>query len=302
MIPYLLLTLSALLWSGNFVLSRAVVTLIPPVGLLFWRWTVALAVLLPFVLPRLRSQWPLIRANLKLFPLYGLLGVTLFNLLIYTAMHTTTAINAALVNSAIPVLILFFARLFYGQPVSGRQWTGIGLSLAGVATIILRGEPAAALHLSFTTGDLLVLAAAVSWALYSIGLRYYPQGLDPLVFLFVIAICGLVFIAPLYALEIASGKVVEPTPATLASIAYVGIFASVVAFVAWNSGIRRVGAQVGGQFIHLMPAFSTILAVIFLHERLLLFHAVGIGLIIAGILCATLRPKNQRGSSPRENS
>ncbi|HXV21536.1 MAG TPA: DMT family transporter [Desulfuromonadales bacterium] len=292
MIPYFLLTLSALLWSGNFVLSRAVVTLIPPVGLLFWRWTVALAVLFPIVLPRLRRQWPLIRANLKLFPLYGLLGVTLFNLLIYTAMHTTTAINAALVNSAIPVLILFFSRIFYGQSVSGRQWIGIGLSLAGVATIILRGDPSAALHLSFTTGDLLVLAAAASWALYSVGLRYYPQGLDPLVFLFVIALFGLAFIAPLYALEIASGKVVEPTPATLASIAYVGIFASVIAFVAWNSGIRRVGAQAGGQFIHLMPAFSTLLAVLFLHERLLPFHAVGIGLIVAGILFATLRPKS----------
>jgi drug/metabolite transporter (DMT)-like permease len=261
--PYLLLTLSALLWSGNFVLSRAVVSLIPPVGLLFWRWAVALAVLLPIVLPRLRRQWPLIRAHLKLFPLYGLLGVTLFNLLIYTAMHSTTAINAALVNSSIPILIIFFSRLFFRQSVSGRQWVGIVLSLAGVATIILRGEPAALLQLSFTTGDLLVLAAAASWAFYSLGLRYYPQGLDPLVFLFVIALFGLAFIAPLYALEIASGKVVHPTPATLVSIAYVGVFASVVAFVAWNSGIRRLGAQTGGQFIHLMPAFSTVLAVIF---------------------------------------
>lgn len=292
MTPYLLLTLSALLWSGNFVLSRAVVSLIPPVGLLFWRWAVALAVLLPIVLPRLRRQWPLIRANLKLFPLYGLLGVTLFNLLIYTAMHTTTAINAALVNSSIPILIIFFSRLFFRQSVSGRQWVGIVLSLAGVATIILRGEPAALLQLSFTTGDLLVLAAAASWAFYSLGLRYYPQGLDPLVFLFVIALFGLAFIAPLYALEIASGKVVDPTPATLASIAYVGVFASVVAFVAWNSGIRRLGAQTGGQFIHLMPAFSTILAVIFLHERLQPFHLAGIGLIITGILCATLRPRS----------
>jgi drug/metabolite transporter (DMT)-like permease len=290
--PYLLLTLSALLWSGNFVLSRAVVSLIPPVGLLFWRWAVALAVLLPIVLPRLRRQWPLIRAHLKLFPLYGLLGVTLFNLLIYTAMHSTTAINAALVNSSIPILIIFFSRLFFRQSVSGRQWVGIVLSLAGVATIILRGEPAALLQLSFTTGDLLVLAAAASWAFYSLGLRYYPQGLDPLVFLFVIALFGLAFIAPLYALEIASGKVVHPTPATLVSIAYVGVFASVVAFVAWNSGIRRLGAQTGGPFIHLMPAFRTVLAVIFLHERLQPFHLAGIGLIIAGILCATLRPRS----------
>ena len=290
--PYLLLTLSALCWSGNFVLSRAVATIIPPAGFLFWRWVVAVAVLAPIVLPRLRAQWPIIRANLKLFPLFGLLGVTLFNLLIYTAMHTTTAINAALVNSAIPVLIILFARLFYGQGVTGRQWAGIGLSLAGVATIILRGDPLAVLHLSFTTGDLLVLAAAVSWALYSVALRRYPAGLDPFVFLFAIALCGLAFILPLYLLETASGAVVHPTPATLASIGYVGLFASVVAFAAWNSGIRQVGSQVAGQFIHLMPAFSTILAVIFLKERLCSYHLLGIALIVSGILCATLQRRS----------
>jgi drug/metabolite transporter (DMT)-like permease len=287
--PYLLLTLSALCWSGNFVLSRAVTTLIPPVGFLFWRWAVALAILTPIVLPRLRSQWPLVRANLKLFPLFGLLGVTLFNLLIYTAMHTTTAINAALVNSAIPVLIILFARFFYGQSVTGRQWVGVCLSLAGVAAIILRGDPLALGRLTFTTGDLLVLAAAVSWALYSVALRRYPAGLDPFVFLFAIALCGLAFIVPLYALEITSGLHVRPTPTTLASIAYVGIFASVVAFASWNSGIRQVGSQVGGQFIHLMPAFSTILAVIFLHERLYAYHVAGIALIVVGILCATVQ-------------
>lgn len=287
--PYLLLTLSALCWSGNFVLSRAVNTLIPPVGFLFWRWVVALAVLTPIVLPRLRSQLPLVRANLKLFPLFGLLGVTLFNLLIYTAMQTTTAINAALVNSAIPVLIILFARLFYGQSITGRQWLGVTLSLAGVGAIILRGDPLALGRLTFTTGDLLVLAAAVSWALYSVALRSYPAGLDPFVFLFAIALCGLAFIIPLYAWEIASGQQVRPTPVTLASIAYVGVFASVVAFAAWNSGIRRVGSQVAGQFIHLMPAFSTILAVLFLHERLYAYHVAGIALIVVGILCATVQ-------------
>jgi len=291
--PYLLLTLSALFWSGNFVLSRAVSTLIPPVGLLFWRWMVAVVVLTPLVLPKLRAQWPLVRANLKLFPIFGLLGVTLFNLCIYTAMHTTTAINAALVNSAIPVLIICFARLFYGQGVTRRQWIGITLSLAGVAAIILRGDPGALLHLSFSTGDLLVLAAAVAWALYSVALRCYPEGLDPLVFLFAIALCGLTFIVPLYAMEIASGQIVHPTPATIGSILYVGIFASVAAFAAWNSGIRQVGSQVGGQFIHLMPAFSTILAVIFLKERLQPFHVAGIVLIVVGVLFATLQHRNR---------
>lgn len=295
LLPYLLLTTSALLWSGNFVISRAVAASIPPVGLLFWRWVVALVILLPFAVPRFRSQWPIVRANLKLFPLFGLLGVTLFNLLIYTAMHTTTAINAALVNSVIPVLIIVFSRLFYKSGITRQQWFGVVLSLLGVLTIILRGNLSSVLTLSFSIGDLLVFGAAISWSLYSICLRYYPKGLDPLVFLVCITICGLPLILPLYLWEMATGSVIPLTPASFATIAYVGICASVIAFICWNSGIRTVGAQVGGQFIHLMPVFSTILAVIFLHERLQGFHLFGIVLIVTGIAAATnlLRVRRQ---------
>ena len=289
--PYLLLTLSALIWSGNFVISRAMNDVIPPAGFVFWRWVVALVVLAPIALPRLRREWPLVRGNLQLIGICGLFGVTLFNFLIYTAMHTTTAINAALVNSAIPVFIIMFARIFYGQKVSLRQHTGITLSLAGVATIILQGDPSRILTLSFNRGDLLVLLAAVAWGLYSVAIRRYPQGLNPFLFLFCIAACGLVFLVPFYAWEIAGGQLMTPNTPTLLSIAYVGVLASVVAFTAWNSGLRKVGPHIGGQFVHLMPAFSTILAVIFLGERLHLFHVAGITLIFVGIICATWRVK-----------
>ena len=291
--PYLLLTLSALIWSGNFVISRAMNDVIPPAGFVFWRWMVALVVLAPIALPRLRREWPLVRSNLQLVWICGLFGVTLFNFLIYTAMHTTTAINAALVNSAIPVFIIMFARIFYGQKVSLRQHTGITLSLAGVATIILQGDPSRILTLSFNRGDLLVLLAAVAWGLYSVAIRRYPQGLNPFLFLFCIAACGLVFLVPFYAWEIAGGQLMTPNTPTLLSIAYVGVLASVVAFTAWNSGLRKVGPHIGGQFVHLMPAFSTILAVLFLGERLHLFHVAGITLIFVGIICATWRVKTQ---------
>lgn len=285
--PYLLLSLSALLWSGNFVLSRAVNTLIPPVGLNFWRWVVALAVLAPLALPKMKRQWGLVRQNPRFIALSGLLSVTLFNLLIYSAVHTTTAINAVLINSIIPVFIIGLSRLFYGVRMTSRQRFGIGLSLAGVMVIVLRGEAAAVAALSLHRGDFLVLVAALVWALYSVELRRYPEGLDPFVFLFAIALCGLVVLAPFYAWEMARGEMVRPTPATLASIAYVGVFASVVAFAAWNAGIRRVGAHVGGQFIHLMPVFSTLLAMLFLGERVRPFHLAGIALIVAGIFFAT---------------
>lgn len=291
--PYLLLTLSALIWSGNFVISRAMNDVIPPAGFVFWRWVVALIVLSPIAVPRLREEWPIVRANLQLIGICGLLGVTLFNYLIYTAMHSTTAINAALVNSAIPIFIIMFARIFYGQRVTLRQHAGIALSLTGVAAIILRGDPARILTLSFNRGDLLVLLAAVAWGLYSVAIKRYPQGLNPFVFLFCISVAGLVMLIPFYWVEIASGQVMTLNQPTLLSIGYVGIFASVVAFTCWNYGLRKVGPHVGGQFVHLMPAFSTILAVIFLGERLMSFHVVGILLIFAGILCATYKVKAQ---------
>lgn len=287
--PYLLLTLSALIWSGNFVISRAMSNVIPPAGFVFWRWVVASAVLAPIAIPRLRREWPIVRANLRLICICGLFGVTLFNFLIYTAMHSTTAINAALVNSAIPIFIIIFARIFYGQSVALRQHIGVALSLAGVASIILQGDPARIRTLTFNRGDLLVLLAAVAWALYSVAIRRYPQGLNPFLFLFSTTIAGLIFLTPLYAMEIAAGETLSLNAPTLLSIGYVGILASVVAFSAWNSGLRQVGAHLGGQFIHLMPAFSTILAVLFLGERLRSFHVVGIVLIFAGILCATLK-------------
>lgn len=285
--PYLLLTLSALIWSGNFVLSRAVNTLIPPAGFVFWRWVLAACLLAPIALPRLKDQWPILRANPGFIASSALFSVTLFNYLIYSAMHWTTAINAALVNSAIPVFIIVFARLFYAQPISLRQLFGITLSLAGVATIILQGDVGRIRTLSFNRGDLLVLAASVVWALYSVALRRYPKELNPFVFLFAISLCGLLFLIPIYACEVASGHLLSPTPPTLLSIGYVGIFASVVAFSTWNAGLRQLGPHLGGQFVHLMPAFSTILAVIFLGERLHPFHLAGITLIFVGIFCAT---------------
>jgi drug/metabolite transporter (DMT)-like permease len=292
--PYLLLTVSALIWSGNFVISRAMNNVIPPAGFVFWRWVLAIVILAPIALPKLRREWPIVRTNLQLVFICGFFGVTLFNFLIYTAMHSTTAINGALVNSSIPVFILIFARIFYGQRVSLRQHLGIALSLAGVAAIILQGDPARIRTLSFNWGDVLVLMASVAWALYSIALRRFPQGLNPFVFVFCIAICGVVMLLPFYILEIASGKLMVINAPTILSIGYVGIFASVVAMMTWNSGLRRVGAHLGGQFIHLMPAFSTILAVIFLGERLRSFHIAGITLIFAGILCATYRVQTQK--------
>jgi drug/metabolite transporter (DMT)-like permease len=287
--PYLLLILTTLFWSGNFVLSRGMHAAIPPMALSFWRWSVALLILLVLAHRHLRAQQRLIWEHRWFILLQGLLGVTGFNTLLYLAMQQTTAINAVLVNSCIPVLIVVFSWLLYRETMRLRQCCGVLVSLAGVVLIMAKGEVATLLHVSFNRGDLLVLAAAVVWALYSSNLKRYPQGLHPLAYLTAINIVGLLGILPLYLLELSSGKTFALNLASVVTILYVAIFASVLAFIFWNRAIRTIGANKAGPFVHLMPVFSTILAVLFLDETLAWHHAQGVALIFGGILMTTFR-------------
>ncbi len=287
--PYLLLILTTLFWSGNFVLSRGMHAAIPPMALSFWRWTVALLILWLLAHRHLREQRVLIRQHRRFILFQGILGVAGFNTLLYQAMQHTTAINAVLVNSCIPVLILVFSWLLYRETMSLRQCCGVLVSLGGVVSIMAKGDLATLLQLSFNRGDLLVLAAAVVWALYSSRLRQYPQELHPLAYLTAINIVGLGFIFPLYLLELGSGTTFALNPAAVVTILYVAIFASVLAFIFWNRAIRTIGANKAGPFVHLMPVFSTILAVLFLDETLAWHHAQGVFLIFGGILMTTFR-------------
>ncbi len=295
--PYILLTLATLFWSGNFVLSRGMHADIPPVGLAFWRWTVALLILSPIGLRLVWKQRGLIREHYRFMLAQGLLGVTGFNTLIYLAMQTTTAINAVLVNSCIPIIIVVISWLMFREKLRLRQIIGVIISLGGVLLILAKGEVTSLMQLQFNQGDLLVLAAAFIWAWYSVNLKKFPQGLDPIAYLTGIIMVGLVFILPIYLVEIQSGNVVQFTQATVLSVLYVAFFASVLSFIFWNRAVREVGANRAGPFIHLMPVFSSILAIVFLGETLLGYHIKGIALVFIGILLATLTLRKRQGKS-----
>lgn len=262
---------------------------IPPLGLSFWRWTVALLILSCFGVRHLWIQRHIVRRHGRFIAIQGLLGVAGFNSLIYMAMQTTTAINAVLVNSCIPVLIAVFSWILYKEVMTPRQCFGVLVSLCGVVLIITRGEVASLLAVSLNRGDLLVLVAALIWALYSANLKRYPQELHPFAYLSGIVISGLVGIFPMYLMEVHSGKVMIVNAATIVTILYVAVFASVLAFIFWNRAVRSVGANKAGPFIHLMPVFSTILAVLFLGETLHGYHLKGVVLIFCGILMTTFR-------------
>jgi drug/metabolite transporter (DMT)-like permease len=285
--PYLLLVLTTLFWAGNFVVGRALHGSIPPIALAFWRWTGALLIVLPLAYPRLRTQWLLLRRSWKKLFLCGLLGVGCFNTFIYIALQTTSATNALLINSTIPVLIIFLSWIFCGTLLTRRQALGVLVSLAGVITIVCRADLNMLLSLRVNSGDLWVLVAVVCWSVYTLLLRKRPAGLHPLSFLTAIIVAGLLGLAPFYAWELSQGFRMTLTPLTFAGLCYVSLFASVLAFIMWNHSVDRIGANRAGLFLHLMPVFGTILSIIFLGEAFHLFHAAGIGLIFSGIYLTT---------------
>ncbi len=295
----LLLVGAALLWSGNFVLGRAVAGRVPPVALAFWRWAVALAVLLPLTWRSLRDAAPVLRRSWRILVPLGILGVGNFNLLVYVGLTETSATNALLLNSGCPAFILAISFATGLGRASPRQVAGIALSLAGVVTIVTRGAPGAVLSVSFARGDLWVLAAVLSWALYTVLLARRPAGVEPLVLLTALVAIGVVWIAPFYAVELARGARLRLDAVSASAILYVALLASIAAYALWNAGVGAIGASRAGVFLHLMPAFGVVLAAALLGESFRPFHAAGIALILGGVTLAGVSGPAARSGARR---
>lgn len=287
--PYLLLTLTALFWSGNMVVGRALRGDVPPFSLAFWRWTIAFLLTLPLALPHLRAQWPLIKRGWRPILILGLLGVGGYNTLAYIALKHTAATNALLLNSFIPVATIAFSWAFLGKRLRGIEWLGVLISLIGVTAIVARGDLETLAALTLNIGDLWMLLAVLVWAFYTIGLHWRPEGVHPMLLLAAFALVGLALLAPAYAWEVSRGQLIRPTIGALAGIVYTGVLPGFVGYVFYNRAVGEVGASKASLFIHLMPVFGTLLSALFLDEIPQTYHYIGIMLIFAGIYLTTSR-------------
>ncbi|MCK9382041.1 MAG: DMT family transporter [Sulfuritalea sp.] len=286
--PYLLLTLANLFWAGNWIISRAFRGELPPVALSFWRWVVALLCLLPLALPHLRRDWPQLRAAWPWLLLYGALGTGGYNVLVYGGLQYTTAINGTLLNSFVPIMIVLISWLLLGKRLHGREAAGILVSFIGVLGIVAHGELQRLRELTLNVGDLWILASVLAWSAYTLLLARRPL-VHPLSFVTAISVTGLIFLLPLYFWEMAQGRHITPTPGAIAGIVYTGVFPAFLGYILWNRGVAEVGPARAGLFMHLIPAFGIVLSMIFLGEKPAPYHAVGIGLIFAGIWLNTRR-------------
>ena len=281
--PYLLLTLTVLSWSGNMVIGRAIRGDIPPLTLAFWRWVIALLLVLPLALPHFREQWPLLKKGWKPLLVLGLLGVGGYNTFAYLALQHTTATNAALLNSFIPIATIAISWAFLGKHLRRIEGIGVVVSLCGALTIVSRGDLAVLAHLNLNLGDVWMLVAVLDWAIYTVALAWRPAGVHPMLMLGATIVVGLLALAPACAWEMAQGRQINLNLASLGALAYVGIFPSFVGYIFYNKGVAEVGPNKASLFIHLMPVFGTLLSFLFLGEIPLWYHYLGIGLIFSGI-------------------
>lgn len=284
------LLLAVLCWAGNALVARAFAGEIPPFALAFWRWTSALALLLPFAaLPLWRHRDAVRRAGWRLLVL-GALGIAGYNSLLYSAAQTTAAINITLVNTCLPLMIFIGAGLLLGEWPPRRAWWGLGLAAVGLLVLIGQGDWAKLASLSFNRGDLIMLLAVADWALYSLLLRRWASYLLPIPafsLLAVLVLIGVPLVLPFYLYELAQGATFAATPANLGAIGYTAVFASLVAYLAWNHGVRVLGAAKAALSNYLMPVFTAVLGWLLLDEGLRAFHWLGGSLILSGLLLGT---------------
>ncbi|MDF1597305.1 MAG: DMT family transporter [Acidimicrobiia bacterium] len=285
-----LLSAAAAFWGGNFIVGRAVSSSLPPLTLSFYRWLIALIVLLPLAGKEVWAKRSQIRDNAGWFALVTVTGTVLFHVLVYVGLGTTTAINATLLVATSPVIIPVVAVIVHRDRITGMQGAGIATSIVGVLIILTRADLDVLASFAFSSGDLLILAAVVAWAVYSVVLRDRRDDLSPLGFVLAITVLGIPILFVLYLSELAGQGGFDLTLGHILTIVYVGLFASVLAYLAWNKGVELIGAVRAGPYMSLMPVFAALLAVIFPGEFLELFHVVGTGVIALGLILSGRRP------------
>ncbi|MEM9214161.1 MAG: DMT family transporter [Cyanobacteria bacterium P01_F01_bin.150] len=284
LIGYLLAIVTTLIWAGNFIIARALHESILPVGLAFWRWTIATVSLGPFAIWTTIKDWKSLQINLPYLSISALLGVTVFNTLIYMAGHTSQAINLALIAAASPIFVVIMSRLFYNEAFSVKQTRGILIVLVGVVLLITEGSLGNLLSASFAIGDLYMLAAALIFAIYTMLVKRKPRAIRMITFTFSTFCLGLLFLAPFYALECLIYHPVNFNASIILALIYVGVLSSVVAFLAWNKAIDLIGPSRTALTYYLIPIFSGIFAWIFLGEAIVPVHIFSMFLIVIGII------------------
>ena len=285
---YIFLVLATLFWSGNFIVGKSASFFeIPPFTLNFYRWTFAWLILAPFTLKEIFQKKNYILENIKLILILGITSITMFNSIVYYSLNFTQVISGVLMISTIPVMIIFFCWILKIEKTNFYQILGVIFSLFGVAVIITKADLGKLLNLNFNKGDLWMVVAMFSWAMYSALLRKKKFELSQISLLQTIISAGLILLLPAYLIEMALGYRLNIHLPFILTLSYVVLFPGLASFFFWIKGISLIGSNRAGIFLHLMPIFSTIMAILIFKEKFMTFHLIGALLIITGIILSS---------------
>ena len=292
-LAYLLLILTTLFWSGNFIVGKsASMYEIPPFSLNFFRWFFAGLILLPFTFREIFKKKEYIFENIGFFIILGITSITIFNSVVYYSLYYTQVISGVLMISTIPVWIIFISSILKIEKSNIFQILGVILSLTGVIFIITKADLNLVKSLEFNKGDLTMVIAMFSWALYSSLLKKKKYEISQIALLQVVIITGLIFLTPIYFIEISFGNPIKLDKPFYLTLAYVVLFPGLASFFFWIKGISIIGANRAGAFLHLMPLFGAIMAIIIFKEKFMFYHFLGAIFIIAGITLSNKNKKN----------
>ena len=292
-LAYLLLILTTLFWSGNFIIGKAAsIYQVPPFSLNFYRWLFAFLILLPFTFKEILANKKYIIENIGFFIILGITSITIFNSIVYYSLYYTQVISGVLMISTIPVWIMFIASILNIEKTNLFQIIGVILSLTGVLFIITKADIELIKSLNFNKGDLSMVVAMFSWATYSALLKKKNYEVSQIALLEVIIMCGLVFLIPVYFIEMRLGNSITIGKPFILILTYVVLFPGILAFLFWIKGIAIIGANRAGVFLHLMPIFGALMAMIIFGEKFMFYHFLGAIFIIAGITLSNKNKKN----------
>jgi len=290
---------ATVIWAGNFIVARGVASQVPPIALAFYRWSVASLLLIPFSLRNVAEDWPVIKKNIRYFLYVALAGVTIFNTFIYIAGHYTSAINMALIGTtSSPVFVVLIAAIFLKQKIQPIRIVGVLFCIAGILVLLSKGSWQTLLSFRFGIGDVWVLAAALSFAIYNILVRYKPQGISALSFLTVTFATGSLILFPFFLYEQTYTAPIKWTDNLYLVIFYLAAGTSVIAFLLWNIAIARLGSIATALFGNLIPVVASIEAILWLGESLLATHIVSGVLVVIGLLLANSKRANSSINKP----
>ena len=292
-IAYIFLIFATLFWSGNFIVGKAASLFeIPPFTLNFYRWLFAWLILAPFTLKEIFKKKNYILRNINLILILGITSITVFNSIVYYSLNFTQVISGVLMISTIPVMIIFFCWILKIEKTNFYQILGVIFSLLGVVVIVTKADLGKLFSLNFNKGDLWMVVAMFSWAMYSALLKKKKFDLTHISFLQTIITAGLILLLPAYLIEIALGYKLNVNLPFVLTLSYVVLFPGLASFFFWIKGISIIGSNRSGIFLHLMPIFSTVMAVLIFNEKFMDFHLIGATLIIAGIVLSSKKVKH----------